>query len=135
MKFDYTIHLTRSGDKTYSVQVRDGGIERPGLSKPVTGLSWENLWVAIPRAIQQREGRKVAELKASAAKVPPPKDWVPSAAGQPTPVATPAPAPSPAPKPEPAPGTAPVATAPMPELTQVPPKRGPGRPPKQQPTS
>lgn len=128
MKFDYNIHITRSGDKTYAVQVRDGGAERPGVSKPVAGLDWNTLWATIPRAIQQRENKKIEEYKKAIAKVPEPKDWVPTAPGQPAiagPAVSPATPPAPLPKlpPEPPP-------PPMPEITQVP-KRGPGRPPKQ----
>lgn len=131
MKFDYNIHITRSGDKTYAVQVRDGGSDRPGVSKPVTGLDWNTLWATIPRAIQQRENKKIEEYKKAIAKVPEPKDWVPTAPGQPTAAATAPADPAPATPPTPLPKLPPEPPPPpMPEITQVP-KRGPGRPPKQ----
>lgn len=87
MKFDYLIHITRNGDKTYSVQVRDNGVEQPVSSKPVEGLDWQTLWQAIPRHIAKREDSKIEQLKRENAKLPEPKTWVPTAAGTPAPKA------------------------------------------------
>lgn len=93
MKFDYTLHITRSGDRTYSVQMRDNGGDTPDVGRRAANLDWKTLWKAIPKAIEQRENKKIADYKAALDKPAPPKNWVPTAAGQPN-QSTPAPAPA-----------------------------------------
>lgn len=106
MKFDYVIHVTRSGDRTYTVEILDQSGEKPVATRPLEGLSWQKLWTAVPKGISDRENKKIEAMKAAAALPPEPKDWVPSAAGQP---AASAPVPAAAAPPSGAPATAPVA--------------------------
>lgn len=83
MKFDYVIHITRNGERKYTAQLQDKGGDTPFTSQPTDPMDWNTLFNVLKHGIESRENKKVAEFRAAAAKPSEPKDWVPTASGQP----------------------------------------------------